>query len=99
MELYVPTHQLAHVTEILQNEQVSFQVTDQKFILTLAGKEAYEVTAVQAELLETDVPTILDESPPKNTRAFRLPSGRRFIITDLDGNYERTVEVPPGWER
>ena len=65
----------------------------------MAGKEAYEVTAVQAELLETDVPTILDESPPKNTRAFRLPSGRRFIITDLDGNYERTVVVPPGWER
>ncbi len=99
MELYVPTDQLSQVIEILKNDRVRYQITDKKFTLTLAGKEAYEVTAVQAELLETEVPAIVDESPPKNTRAFRLPSGSRFIITDLDGNYERTVVVPPGWER
>ena len=46
MELYVPTHQLKHVSDILTEEKVTFQVTDKKSILTLEGKEAFEVTEV-----------------------------------------------------
>jgi hypothetical protein len=99
MELYVPTHQLKHVSEILSEEKVTFQVTDKKFMLSLEGKEAYEVTEVKATLLETEIPAVVDESPPKTIRAFRLPSGKRLLLTDADGNYERIVEVPPGWER
>jgi hypothetical protein len=99
MEIYVPTHQLKHVSEILLEEKVTFHITDKKFTLALAGKEAYEVTEVKAELLETDTPAVVDESPPKTIRAFRLPSGKRLLLTDADGNYERTVEPPPGWER
>jgi hypothetical protein len=99
MEIFVPTHQLQHVSEILSAEKVTFQVTDKKFTLTLQDKEAYEVTEVKATLLETEVPAVVDESPPKTIRAFRLPSGKRLLLTDADGNYERTVEVPPGWER
>lgn len=99
MEIYVPTHQLKHVSEILTDEKVSFEITNNKSLLTLGGKEAFEVTEVKAQLLETEVPAVLDESPPKNLRAFRLPSGRKILLTDLDGNYERTVVTPPGWER
>ena len=99
MELYVPTHQLKHVSEILSEEKVTFQVTDNKSTLTLGGKEAYEVTEVKAQLLEVDVPAVVDESPLKTIRAFRLPAGKRLLLTDADGNYERTVEVPAGWER
>jgi hypothetical protein len=99
MEIFVPTHQLQHVSKILSAEKVTFQVTDKKFTLTLKDKEAYEVTEVKATLLETEVPAVVDESPPKTIRAFRLPSGKRLLLTDADGNYERTVEVPPGWER
>ncbi len=99
MELYIPTHQIKHVTDILAEEKVGFQVTENKSILTLGGKEAYEVTEVKAELLEVDVPAVVDESPLKTIRAFRLPSGKKLLLTDADGNYERTVEVPAGWER
>lgn len=99
MEIYVPTHQLKHVTDILTAEKVTFQVTNNKSMLTLGGKEAYEVTEVQAQLLETEVPAVLDEAPPKTIRCFRLPSGKKLLLTDADGNYERTVEVPAGWER
>jgi hypothetical protein len=27
------------------------------------------------------------------------PSGKRLLLTDANGNNERTVEVPAGWER
>jgi hypothetical protein len=99
MDLYVPTHQLKHVSDILTAENVTFQITDKKSVLTLGGKEAYEVTEVQAQLLETEVPAVVDESPPKTIRAFRLPSGKKLLLTDADGNYERTVEVLAGWQR
>jgi hypothetical protein len=99
MELYVPTHQVKHVSDILSEEKVNFQISDEKSTLTLEGKEAYEVTKVTAQLLEVDVPAVVDESPLKTIRAFRLPSGEKLLLTDADGNYERTVQVPVGWER
>jgi hypothetical protein len=99
MQLYVPTDQLKHVSDILSQEKLTFSVTDKKFTLVLGGKEIYEVTEVEAKLVEVDVPAVVDESPLKTIRAFRLPSGRRLLLTDADGNYERTVEVPAGWER
>jgi len=99
MELYVPNVQLKEVSEVLTAEGVTFKVTDKTFTLSLAGKEAYEVTAVQAELLECDLPAILDVDSPRMLRAYRLPSGKKILVTDADGNFERLVEPPPGWER
>jgi hypothetical protein len=49
-------------------------------------------------LLETEVPPVL-ESASQTRRAFRLPSGKKILLTDLDGNFERLAEPPPGWER
>jgi hypothetical protein len=99
MELYVPNFQLKEVSEVLTKEGVSFEVTNKTFSLAVAGKETYEVTEVKAELLETDMPAIYDVDSPRKLRAFRLPSGKKFLITDADGNLDRLVEPPPGWER
>jgi hypothetical protein len=99
MELYVPNFQLKEVSAVLSGEGVSFEVTDKTFSLSLAGKEAFDVTAVKAELLECDVPAIFDVDSPRKLRAFRLPSGKKILITDVEGNFERLVEPPPGWER
>ena len=99
MELYVPNFQLKEVSAVLTGEGVSFEVTDKTFSLSLAGKEAYEVTEVKAQLLECDVPVIFDVDSPRKLRAFRLPSGKKILITDVDGNFERLVEPPSGWER
>ena len=98
MELYVPTIQLKQVSEALAQEGVTFEVTGKTFSLAVEGKVAYEVTEVQAKLLETEVPPVL-ESASQTRRAFRLPSGRKILLTDLDGNFESLVEPPPGWER
>jgi len=99
VEIYVPNLQIKDVSEVLTGEGVSFEVTDKTFSLALAGKEAFEVTAVKAELLECDLPAILDVDSPRKLRAFRLPSGKKILVTDVDGNFERLVEPPPGWER
>ena len=99
MELYVPNFQLKEVSELLTGEGLSFEVTDKTFSLSLGGKEAFEVTAVKADLLECDMPAIFDIDSPRKLRAFRLPSGKKILITDADGNFERLVEPPPGWER
>ena len=99
MELYVPNLQLKEVSEMLTGEGVSFEVTDKTFTLTLAGKEAYEVTEVKAQLLECDVPAMFDVDEPRDLKAFRLPSGKKILITDVNGNFERLVEPPPGWKR
>jgi hypothetical protein len=99
MELYVPNFQLKEVSELLTGEGLSFEVTDKTFSLSLGGKEAFEVTAVKADLLECDMPAIFDVDSPRKLRAFRLPSGKKILITDADGNFERLVEPPPGWER
>ncbi|MFA5110960.1 MAG: hypothetical protein WC443_06120 [Desulfobaccales bacterium] len=98
MKLYIPTAQLKEISEVLASEGVTYKVTGNTFSLAVAGKEAYEVTEVEASLLEIDVP-LLYEAPPRTLRAFRLPSGKKIILTDLDGNLDRLVEPPPGWER
>jgi hypothetical protein len=99
MEFFVPNFQLKDVSAALTGEGVSFEVTGKTFSLSIAGKEAYEVTKVKAQLLECDVPAIFDVDSPRKLRAFRLPSGKKILITDVDGNFERLVEPPPGWER
>jgi hypothetical protein len=99
MELYVPNFQLKEVSEVLTAEGVVFEVTDKTFSLTVGGKESYEVTEVKAELLETEMPAVYDVDSPRKLRAFRLPSGKKIIITDADGNFDRLVTPPPGWER
>jgi hypothetical protein len=99
MELYVPNLQLQEVKDLLAAEGVAFEVTDNTFSLVLAGKEAMEVTEVKVTLVETDFPAYYDEDPPRTLRAFRLPSGRKLLITDANANLERIVEPPPGWER
>jgi hypothetical protein len=99
MEIYVPTDQLKEVSEMLTGEGVSFQVTDKMFSLMVEGKQIAEVVELKAQLLETDVPAILEDAPDITLRAFRLPSGNRLILTDVNGNFVRSVTPPPGWER
>jgi len=99
MEIYIPTDQVKKVIEELAGEGVTYEVTDKTFSLVMEGRESYEVTEVKASLLETEVPAILDESPPRNLRAFRLPSGKKILLTDVDGNFDRIAQPSPGWER
>ena len=99
MEIYVSNFQLKEVSEVLAQEGVDFEITDKTFSLVVAGKESYEVTGVRAELLEAEVPAIYDKDEPRRLRAFRLPSGKKILLTDADGNFDRLVEAPPGWER
>lgn len=99
MEIYVPNFQLKELSEVLAGEGVSFEITNKTFSLVVAGKESYEVTALEAELLETEVPAIYDEDEPRRLRAFRLPSNKKILLTDADGNFDRLVEPPPGWGR
>ncbi len=99
MEFYVPNFQIKEVSEVLAGEGLTFEITDKTFSLVLEGQEAYEVTGVKAELLETEVPVFYDEDEPRRLRAFRLPSGKKILLTDADGNFLRVVEPPPGWAR
>jgi hypothetical protein len=98
MELYVPNALLKQVSEVLDQEGVSYKVTGKTASLMVEGKEVEEVTEVKAELLETEMPPLY-EDVPRSLRAFRLPSGKKILITDVDGNFDRLVEPPPGWER
>ena len=99
MNVYVPKDQLKDVSEVLAAEKVNFQVTDKTFSLILEGKEIAEVAEIQAQILETEVPALLEDAPDITLRAFRLPSGRRFLLTDVNGNFVRLVTPPLGWER
>jgi len=99
MELYVPNEELEKLKKALSEENVRFEVTNEVFSMTVAGDKIGEVTKVKAELLETDVPLLYDQTPAINLRAFRLPSGKKFILTDVNGNLARVVEPPAGWER
>jgi hypothetical protein len=99
MDIYVSKDQLQEVADLLAVEGVSFQVSDKTFSLVVAGKEIAEVAELKAQLLETEMPAILEDAPDITLRAFRLPSGRKFLLTDLNGNFVRLVTPPPGWER
>jgi len=99
MEIYVSKDQLKEVSDVLAAERVNFQVTDKTFSLMLEGKEIAEVAEIKAQILETEVPALLEDAPDISLRAFRLPSGRRFLLTDVNGNFVRLVTPPPGWER
>jgi len=99
MEVYISKDQLKEVTEMLAAEGVNFQVTDKTFSLILEGKEIAEIVEIKAQILETEVPALLEDAPDITLRAFRLPSGRRFLLTDINGNFVRLVTPPPGWER
>jgi hypothetical protein len=98
MEIYVPTTQLKQVTDVLDQEKVTYEVTGKTFSLAVQGKEAYEVSEINAKLAEIEVPAIFDDDP-RSLRAFLLPSKKKIILTDIDGNIDRMVEPPPGWER
>ncbi len=99
MEIYVPSEDVKEVFEALVAEKVSCEVTDKKFDLMLGDDKIAEVTALKADVLETDVPVIYDAGPQITLRAFRLPSGKKFLLTDADGNFVRIMQPPPGWER
>lgn len=99
MELYVPKEELKKLSGVLTQENVGFEVTDEVYSMSVAGDKIGEVTKVKAQLLETDVPLLYDQTPAVNLRAFRLPSGKRFVLTDVNGNFVRVVELPAGWER
>ncbi len=91
MEIFVPKDQVKEIFDVLAGEKVSCEVTDKEFDLMVAGKKIAEVTALEADLLETDVPVIYDQGPEITLRAFRLPSGRKVLLTDADGNFVRIV--------
>jgi hypothetical protein len=99
MHVYVSKDQLREVSDILAVEGVKFEVTDKTFSLVVEGKEIAEVAELKVQLLETEVPALLEEAPDITLRAFRLPSGKRFLLTDVNGNFVRIVTPPPGWER
>ena len=99
MEIYVPNFRLEEISEVLAQEGVNFEITGNTFSVVLEGKESYEVTGIRAELLETEVPALYDEDQPRQLKAFRLPSGQKIILTDVDGNLVRLAEPPPGWGR
>ncbi len=99
MELYIPNDELKEFSTVLTGEKVTFEKTGNIFSLVVDGKEIGQVTEVKAELLETEVPVIYDQGPEITLRAFKLPSGKKVIITDARGNFIRLVEPPPGWER
>ena len=99
MDVYVPKDQLKEVSDVLTVEGVNFQITDKTFSLIVEGKEIAEVVEIKAQILETDMPALLEDAPDITLRAFRLPSGRRFLLTDVNGNFIRIVTPPPGWER
>jgi len=99
MEIYVPKDNLQAVSEVLTGEKVSFEVTDKKFSLVVEGREFAEVVQIKAQLLETEMPVLLEEAPDITMRAFRLPSGKKFLLTDANGNFVRFATPPPGWER
>jgi hypothetical protein len=99
MDVYVSKDQLKEVSDVLSVEGVNFQVTDKTFSLIVEGKEIAEVAELKAQLAETEMPALLEDAPDITLRAFRLPSGRRFLLTDVNGNFIRIVTPPPGWER
>ena len=99
MKIYVPKEELKRVSEALTAEKVSFEVSDKVFFLMAGEEKIGEVTEVNAQLLEADVPVIFDRGPEITVRAFRLPSGKKFLLTDANGNFVSLVEPPAGWER
>jgi hypothetical protein len=99
MKIFVPNEELKRISEALSGEKVAFEVTDKVYSLMVEGKKIGEYTEVTAQLMETDVPVIFDRGPEITLRAFRLPSGKKFLITDAEGNLVSLVEPPPGWER
>ena len=99
MKFYVPNDELKKISEALSGEKVNFEVSDKVYSLMVEGKKIREVTEINAQLLEADVPAIFDRGPEITLRAFRLPSGRRFLLTDAEGNVVSLVEPPSGWER
>jgi hypothetical protein len=99
VDIYVSKDQLKEVSEVLKGEGVTFQITDKTFSLIVEGKEIAEVVEVKAKLLETEMPAVLEDAPDVTLRAFRLPSGSKFLLTDIRGNFVRLVTPPPGWER
>jgi hypothetical protein len=99
MKIYVPNEELKRVSEALSAEKVDFEVTDKVFSLMAAEEKIAEVREVNAQLLETDVPVIFDRGPEITMRAFRLPSGKQFLLTDAEGNFVTLVVPPAGWER
>ena len=98
MELYIPTSQLKQVTDVLDQEKVTYEVTGKTGSLVVQGKEAYEVSEVKAQLAEIEVPALFQDDP-RSLRAFLLPSAKKIILSDINGNVDRLVEPPPGWER
>ncbi len=99
MDVYVARDQLREVSDVLAAEGVNFQITDKTFSLIIDGKEIAEVVEIKAQILETEIPALLEDAPDITLRAFRLPSGKRFLLTDKNGNFVRLVTPPPGWER
>jgi hypothetical protein len=92
MILYIPRSEQGEIAELLKQEGVTFEMGE-KFAVREVGTGSYGVITVKANVLEVEVPTRY-RSSDGDIRAFRLPSGR-LILTDLEGNLEQVVTLPP----
>ncbi|MGQ9689044.1 MAG: hypothetical protein ACUVXF_09695 [Desulfobaccales bacterium] len=99
MKVYLPKELLKEISDLLVAEGVSFEVTNETYAVRAEGKDIAEIAEIDANLLETEVPVLLEAGPETGLRAFRLPSGTRFLLTDAAGNFVRVAQPPRGWER
>ncbi len=94
MIFYVTSDFCQPVADFLASEGISFQVADAAVARDFKNG-TLEVFAVEAQILEVDVPTIFTARADQLRRAYRLPSNR-FIITDVEGLFEMAVEPQTG---
>jgi len=99
MKIYLPKELLKEISDLLNAEGVRFEVTDETSSLVVEGKDIAEIVEVEVNLLETEVPVLLEAGFETGLRAFRLPSGTAFLLTDAAGNFVRLARPPRGWER
>jgi hypothetical protein len=92
---YVTNDYRQPLADFLASEGISFNVAAAAVAREFKNG-TLEVFAVEAQLLEVDVPTIYTDKTHQLRRAYRLPSNR-FIITDVEGLFEMAVGPQTGW--
>jgi hypothetical protein len=91
---YVTDEYRQLLADFLTSEGISFHMAEAAVARDFKNGPL-KVFAVEAKILEVDLPTIFTARADKLRRAYRLPSNR-FIITDVDGLFEMAVAPPTG---
>jgi hypothetical protein len=92
---YVTNEYYQLVADFLTSEGTSFHLAEAAVSRDFKNGPL-EVFAVEAQILEVDLPSIFTARADQLRRSYRLPSNR-FIITDVDGLFEMAVAPPTGW--